>query len=85
MSLRNLLVIVFQRILSTDNALASRVELLKFNPLSTPPPRPPVPPPPQNGETHSNNSPAFVNELNVFDYFVGLPCKGLNYIYWYVG
>lgn len=78
MSLRNLLVIVFQRILSTDNALASRVELLKFNPLSDPPP-------PQNGETHSNNSPAFVNELNVFDYFVGLPCKGLNYIYWYVG
>lgn len=37
MSLRNLLVIVFQSILSTDNALASRVELLKFNPLSATP------------------------------------------------
>ena len=36
--------------------------------------------PPQNDQTHSNNSPAFGDELfGVFDHFRGLTLKGLMF------
>ena len=35
-------------------------------------------PTPQNGQTQSNNSSVFADELSVFDHFVGLPLKSLT-------